>query len=83
MHTETDFTPYYSKTTISNATAYETKGTWNLRNDFMSGPFINYAIVDEKRNRILILEGFCYAPFKGKRDFMLELEAIIKTLKLE
>lgn len=83
MHTETDFTPYYSKTKISNATAYETKGTWNLRNDFMSGPFINYAIVDEKNNRILVLEGFCYAPFKGKRDFMLELEAIIKTLKLE
>ncbi len=83
MHTETDFTPYYSKTTISTATAYETKGTWNMRNDFMSGPFINYAIVDEKKNRVLILEGFCYAPFKGKRDFMLELEAIIKTLKLK
>jgi hypothetical protein len=49
----------------------------------MSGPFINYAIVDEKKNRVLILEGFCYAPFKGKRDFMLELEAIIKTLKLK
>jgi len=83
MLTETDFTPYYSKTTLSNSIAYETKGTWNLRNDFMSGPFINYALIDKKRNRVLILEGFCYAPFKGKRDFVLELEAIIKTLKIK
>ncbi len=82
MITETDFTPFFSKTIISEMQAYETKGTWNVRYDFMSGPFINYAIVDTKHKRVLVLEGFCYAPFKGKRDFMLELEAIIKTIKL-
>jgi hypothetical protein len=27
------------------------KGTWELRNDFMSGPFINYAILDEENDR--------------------------------
>ncbi len=81
MTTETDFTPYLDKITIANTVAYETKGTWNLRYDFMSGPFINYAFIDEKKKRVLVLEGFCYAPFKGKRDFMLELEAIIKTIK--
>ena len=81
MTTETDFTPYLDKIIIANTTAYETKGTWNLRYDFMSGPFINYAFVDQKKKRVLVLEGFCYAPFKGKRDFMLELEAIIKTIK--
>jgi hypothetical protein len=29
------------------------KGTWELRNDFMSGPFINYAILDEENDRVL------------------------------
>lgn len=82
MLTETDFTPYLDKITLSNHVAYETKGTWNLKNAFMSGPFVNYAIVDEKRKRVVVLEGFCYAPFKGKSDLMLELEAIIKTIKL-
>lgn len=82
MVTETDFTPYLNKIQLSKQITYETKGTWNLRNAFMSGPFVNYAIVDEKRHRVLVLEGFCYAPFKGKSDFMLELEAIIKTIKL-
>jgi len=29
----------------------------------------------------LVLEGFCYAPSKKKRDLMFELEAIIKSVK--
>jgi len=81
MITEPAFSPFLSKTKISGKEAYETKGTWDLKNDFMSGPYINYAFVDKKNKRILILEGFCYAPSKEKRDLMLELEAIIKTVK--
>jgi hypothetical protein len=43
---------------------YETKGTWELRDDFMSGPY-KYAIID-KENRVLVLEGFLLFTFKRK-----------------
>ena len=46
----------------------------------MSGPFVNYAIVDKEHNRILVLEGFCYSPSKEERDLMHELESIIKSI---
>jgi hypothetical protein len=49
----------------------------------MAGPFINYAIIDKKHNRILVLEGLCYAPSKEKRDLMHELESIIKSVAIE
>ncbi len=81
MITEPAFSPYLSKGKISGKMAYETKGTWDLKNDFMSGPYINYAFMDTKNKRILVLEGFCYAPSKEKRDLMLELEAIIKSVQ--
>ena len=81
MITEPAFSPFLSKTTIAEIIAYETKGTWDLKNDFMSGPYINYAFMDNERKRILIVEGFCYAPSKEKRDLMLELESIIKTIR--
>ena len=81
MITEPAFSPFLSNTLISGKEAYETKGTWDLKNDFMSGPYINYAFVDKKNKRVLVLEGFCYAPSKEKRDLMLELESIIKTVK--
>lgn len=81
MITEAAYAPYLYNTKIAGKITYEIKGTWELKNDFMSGPFINYCITDFANNRILVLEGFCYAPSKDKRDLMFELEAIIKSVK--
>jgi hypothetical protein len=80
MITEEGYAPYLFKTQLDGKKTYETKGTWELKNDFMAGSFINYAIVDKAYNRILVLEGFCYSPSKEKRDLMQELEAIIKSV---
>ncbi|MBM6500792.1 DUF4837 family protein [Flavobacterium macrobrachii] len=82
MLTEEAYFPYFSKIRWNEYNVYETKGTWEINSDFMSGPFINYAIKDKANNRILVLEGFCYAPSKQKRDLMFELESIIKTIKI-
>lgn len=81
MITEEAYAPYLSHITLDGRPTFETKGTWEVKNDFMSGPFINYAILDCANKRIVVLEGFCYAPSKEKRDLMLELEAIIKSVK--
>ncbi len=83
MVTEEAYSPYFSKTTLNDYKTYETKGTWQMKNDFMSGPFINYAIFDKINKRILVLEGFCYAPSKEKRDLMFELESIIKSIQMK
>ena len=80
MITEEGYAPYLFKVKLNGKETYETRGTWELKNDFMSGPFINYAIVDEQHDRILVLEGFCYSPSKEERDLMHELESIIKSI---
>ncbi len=81
MITEEAYAPYFFNIKIDGKVTYETKGTWEMKNDFMSGPFINYCITDLKNNRMLVLEGFCYAPSKEKRDLMFEMESIIKSIK--
>lgn len=81
MITEEAYAPYLSHGVIDDRNTYETKGTWELKNDFMSGPFINYAITDKVNDRMLVLEGFCYAPSKEKRDLVHELETIIRSVK--
>ena len=83
MVTEEAYSPYFSKTVLAGNKAYETKGTWQMKNDFMSGPFINYVIFDKAHRRLLVLEGFCYAPSKEKRDLMFELESIIKSIQIK
>lgn len=80
MITEEGYAPYLFKIKLDSKETFETKGTWELKNDFMSGPFINYAIVDQEHDRILVLEGFCYSPSKEERDLVHELESIIKSI---
>ena len=81
--TEGDYAPYLFKTTIDGKFAYETKGTWEVKDAYMGGPFLNYAVKDEKNNRYLILEGFSYAPAARKRDLQFELESILNTAKFK
>lgn len=83
MITENAYTPFISKTTIDDKSAYETKGLWDVKNAFMSGPFVNYIIEDQANNRLLVVEGFAFAPSVEKRDYMFELESIIKSIKFE
>lgn len=80
--TQTDFSPYLHKVTIDGLPAWETRGLWEVDKQSMGGPFVNYAVKDEKRNRYLILEGFIHSPSLDKRDNMLELDAILKTAKI-
>jgi len=81
--TEEAYAPYLFTTEINGKPAYETKGTWEVKGQYIAGPFLNYAIRDELRNRYLILEGFTYAPSVEKRDLQFELESILKSAKIE
>lgn len=81
-YVDTSYPLYFLKTTLDGKVAYESKGTWRLNNSFMFGPFISYLIVDSRKERIVYLEGFCYAPSQDRRDLMHELEAILKGVKL-
>ena len=78
--TEKAYRPFYKKTKIKNNDAYETKGTWEVVNDYMAGPFLNYHIKDTKNNRTLVIEGFVFSPSDRKREYMVEIGAIIKSL---
>ena len=81
--TENAYTPFHGETIIDNKPTLETKGIWDVKNAFMGGPFINYAIEDKINKRWVVIEGFAFAPSVEKRNYMLELEAIIKSAKIE
>ncbi|WP_308991758.1 DUF4837 family protein [Mariniflexile litorale] len=82
MTTEDSYAPYTNITMVDNKFTIETKGLWDLKADFMGGPFINYAIEDKINKRWVFVEGFAFAPSVEKRDYILELEAIIKSVRI-
>jgi len=81
MQISKEIDPTFKTYKINGTLAYETRGLWEVKNDFMGGAFINYSFIDTKNKRVLCLDGFVYAPNKDKRDYIFELEAIFKTLK--
>lgn len=81
--TEASYAPFLFDAEIDGKFAYESKGTWTVQDEWMAGPFLNYAVKDEKNNRYLILEGFTYAPSVEKRDLQFELESILKSATIE
>lgn len=83
MITEKAYTPFTFDATIDGKKAYETRGKWEVKDDFMAGPFLNYTVIDEKNNRLIVFEGFTYAPSVSKRAFLFELEAIAKSMKIK
>jgi hypothetical protein len=83
LRTERAFTPYLINTSVGGYPAYESRGTWEMVGQTMGGPYVNYMIEDKKNNRIIVLEGFVYAPRLEKRNYLFALEAILKSVKLD
>lgn len=81
MITEKAFSPYVFPAEISGKKAAEVRGIWEMSAYPMAGPFLTYIINDKENNRKLILEGFVFAPATRKRDYMFELEAILKSVQ--
>ncbi len=81
MGTEKAFAPYVFPAEVGGLKGVEVRGIWEVVNYPMAGPFLTYILNDKARNRKLVLEGFTFAPATNKRDYMFELEAILKTLK--
>jgi hypothetical protein len=77
-----DYLAATKEVNLNGVYALEYRGLWNMVNDFMGGPFLHYTLVDEKNNRVLELDAFVFAPKFDKREYLRELEAILKTVKV-
>ncbi len=82
MTTEDLLTPVYSEFEKDSLYFTKLEGLWKLQNGFMGGPFVSISTVDEKRERVVTLEGYVYAPNDKKREFLRQVESIIYSVKM-
>ena len=82
MRTEPAYAPSVFPVEIAGLKGVEVRGIWDMKNYPMAGPFLTYILNDKENGRKLVLEGFVFAPATRKRDDIFELEAIMKTLRL-
>jgi len=82
MSTERRVSPFMNVFRYKNNYSCELRGLWCVENDFMGGPYVNLNVLDASKNRVLVLDGFVYAPGFKKRNYLRQMEAIIYSLKL-
>ncbi len=68
--------------TLNDNYAVEVRGIWDIVNDFMGGPFLAYLIHNPSTNELLYVDGFVHAPGKKKRDYMQQLEYVLRSIKI-
>jgi hypothetical protein len=60
--------------------AADLRGLWTVENDFMGGPFIMLAELDVSQQRVVVADGYVYAPSKNKRNLTRQVEAMVYSL---
>lgn len=83
MTTEKRIDPAFNIFEHNGNYAAEMRGLWKVENDFMGGPYILIAELDASRQRVLVADGYVYAPQKDKRNLLRQVETIIYSLKFE
>ena len=68
--------------TVHGEYAQIARGLWRVEGDHMGGPFVSHSRVDVANNRVVVVEGFVYAPESLKRNLIRTMEATLYTLAL-
>ncbi len=61
----------------------ELRGFWDVKGDFMGGPFVSYTTVDTERNRVFTVDGYVYSPKLHKRNFVRGIEHLLYGISFE
>ncbi len=81
MNTDRDYYLEFKEFYKDERYTAEIRGLWNVKGDFMGGPFVNTSVVDEKNSRIITVDAYVYSPKKNKRNYIRQLEAIVGSLE--
>jgi hypothetical protein len=75
------FPLYNNHIKVGSTTGAELRGLWESEGDKMGGPFYHYSFLDPSGENVISVGGFVYAPEEEKRDYLREVEAIVKSVK--
>ena len=82
MATEKRAEVTYEPITLNGKYCGVMRGLWRMEGDMMGGPFVSHIRLDEANNRVVVAEGFVFAPETDKRNFIRRIEAALYTLRL-
>lgn len=59
----------------------QTRGFWEVHNDFMGGPFVSHSFYSPDGQEVIVLEAFVYAPRYDKRHYLRQVESLLYSFE--
>ena len=59
----------------------ETRGLWEVYNDYMGGPFVSHSFYSKDGKDIIVLEAWVYAPKYDKRQYLRQTESLLYSFE--
>ena len=59
----------------------ETRGLWEVHNDYMGGPFVSHAFYSPDGQNMILMQAFVYAPKYDKRNYLKQVESILYSFE--
>lgn len=81
MTTGTIIHPSFKWIQYKGRTFGELRGLWEVENDYMGGPFVSHIYPDRENQRLVVIEGFVYAPKFDKRNYLRHVESILYSFE--
>lgn len=81
MITNPTIVPGYKKVNFNGIERAEIRSLWDTQGDFMGGPFVSQAFLSQDGEKVIVIEGFVYAPKYNKRNYLRQVESIIDSFR--
>lgn len=81
MITSTAVEPIMTPYKYKGESFVEIRGLWEVENDFMGGPFVEHVLYSKDPNKLLVVQGFVYAPKYKKRNYVRQVESIVYSFE--
>lgn len=82
MITSEYFPPEYRMFRMDGRIWCELRGFWDVKNDFMGGPFVSYTTVNTVTNQVITIDGYVYSPKNPKRNYVRGIEHLLYLVKI-
>ncbi len=82
MSTFMEAAPDYRLFRIEGRLWAEMRGFWDVKGDFMGGPYVSYSTIDTRTNRVITIDCYVFSPDLGKRNYLRNLEHLLYNVEI-
>lgn len=84
MSTDTIFRPEVQGVVLNGREWVEVRGFWNVKGDFMGGPFMDYVTFDKANDRYVAIDMYVLSPSPKypKRNYIRQLESLMMNVSM-